>query len=761
MKHYLSRTSGALITFQVLLACAKTQQTGQDLHKPGVWVDRHAEFISSLQIPAAAWVHAIGEPAEDAAKRPAPRTRVIDDGEFGGVPVGSFGTGSFTRTYRGDFFRWHLRVGHHLAKSIPSCLFACRVQADGEATTVTALTAVPAGNGREMIPPGARRLPPGGDGGTYHALFPRAWWTYRPHALAAEPRILLSQKQISPVVPESFTTDGMWEVSQPVGVWEFTAENPASSSPSESNASAQVSLLFAWADLLAEGIWPDAPAGSVVSSCQDAEDGSVTAVISTIRAEEHPGDASDDWHGSFAITAKPGPGLGITCRSGLRADETAGWDDFAADGILGNARRRENEARGGGNGAAIAVDLNLRPGERRAVAFALAWDFPVIKFGATRSSRALWLKRHTRYYGQSGNSAVRIAAEALKRYQDWDRTISAWQSGVLDEGEADASATQDRQSDSCTAEAASPSGEVHEAAQPRDPAYTRPHWYKRALFNELYYLVDGGTLWGQPMGSNAGRQHFALLECFDYKYYNTLDVHYYGSWPLVLLWPSLEKLIVEDYADAVLQEDLSLQYIMVLRKQAPRTLQGAAVHDVGSPHAAPFSRLNGFAFLDPNVWRDLNCKFVLMAYRLHVVAEAGGEDKRLLRRVWPAVHAALHYLKELDLNGDGLPEHHPEGSDQTYDHWGMRGDTSAYCGSLWLAALQAAVAMGRSIESDAEADEFERWLAVATKSFEAILWTGVYYKFDASGRKPVSDAIMADGLAGIWHETARPPGVSP
>ena len=31
-----------------------------------------------------------------------------------------------------------------------------------------------------------------------------------------------------------------------------------------------------------------------------------------------------------------------------------------------------------------------------------------------------------------------------------------------------------------------------------DPA--RPDWYKGALFNELYYLVDGGTVWtdGDP-----------------------------------------------------------------------------------------------------------------------------------------------------------------------------------------------------------------------------------------------------------------------
>jgi non-lysosomal glucosylceramidase len=27
----------------------------------------------------------------------------------------------------------------------------------------------------------------------------------------------------------------------------------------------------------------------------------------------------------------------------------------------------------------------------------------------------------------------------------------------------------------------------------------RPPWLVSALFNELYYLVDGGTLWGRPL----------------------------------------------------------------------------------------------------------------------------------------------------------------------------------------------------------------------------------------------------------------------
>jgi len=37
----------------------------------------------------------------------------IDDGYWQGVPVGGFGAGTFSRSYRGDFARWHIKAGVH------------------------------------------------------------------------------------------------------------------------------------------------------------------------------------------------------------------------------------------------------------------------------------------------------------------------------------------------------------------------------------------------------------------------------------------------------------------------------------------------------------------------------------------------------------------------------------------------------------------------------------------------------------------------
>jgi non-lysosomal glucosylceramidase len=54
------------------------------------------------------------------------------------------------------------------------------------------------------------------------------------------------------------------------------------------------------------------------------------------------------------------------------------------------------------------------------------------------------------------------------------------------------------------------------------------------LFNELYALADGGTFWGRQVGTDKKLPaSFALLECFDYAYYATLDVRFYASLPLL------------------------------------------------------------------------------------------------------------------------------------------------------------------------------------------------------------------------------------
>ena len=63
----------------------------------------------------------------------------------------------------------------------------------------------------------------------------------------------------------------------------------------------------------------------------------------------------------------------------------------------------------------------------------------------------------------------------------------------------------------------------------------------------LKLLADLGSFWGRPLGSNPQTPPvYSFLECYDYAYYETLDVRFYGSMPLLKFWPDLEKRVMRE-----------------------------------------------------------------------------------------------------------------------------------------------------------------------------------------------------------------------
>jgi len=250
---------------------------------------------------------------------------------------------------------------------------------------------------------------------------------------------------------------------------------------------------------------------------------------------------------------------------------------------------------------------------------------------------------------------------------------------------------------------------------------------------------------GEPPEDGIGR--FAYLETFDYPFYNTFDVHFYASFALVQLWPELQKSLIRDFAATVPMEDATIVQIGFTGQRVPRKSAGAVPHDLGGPEEDPWLRVNWYNWQDINIWKDLNAKFVLQLWRDYVFTG----DETLVQDGWPAVVQALDYLKAFDRDGDGLPEHDGV-PDQTYDTWPMTGP-SAYGGSLWLAALEAAIEMGKIVGDDAQVAIYAEWLEAGKISFEERLWNGRYYNYDAS-EGPYSDSIMADQLAGQWYADA-------
>lgn len=233
---------------------------------------------------------------------------------------------------------------------------------------------------------------------------------------------------------------------------------------------------------------------------------------------------------------------------------------------------------------------------------------------------------------------------------------------------------------------------------------------------------------------------FLYLEGKEYLIWNTYDVHFYSSFALLMLFPKLELSIQRDFAMAVMMHDPSQRKIMSDGKWVPRKILGAVPHDVGLND--PWFEVNAYNLFNTDKWKDLNSKFVLQVYR-DVVATG---DKNFAKAVWPSVYMAMAFMDQFDKDGDGMIEN--EGiPDQTYDAWSVTG-VSAYCGGLWLAALQAASAMAHELGDNASANHFWARYQKAKGVYDT-LWNGSYFNYDNSGGS-TSSSIQADQLAGQW-----------
>src|SRR5579884_219258 len=91
-------------------------------------------------IPQAAWKIGIGVPPPNPGGRKPALPNLIDDGYWQGAPVGGFGAGTFSRSYRGNFERWHIKAGVHKYEDVPGNQFAVFVQPEGETGRAIALS---------------------------------------------------------------------------------------------------------------------------------------------------------------------------------------------------------------------------------------------------------------------------------------------------------------------------------------------------------------------------------------------------------------------------------------------------------------------------------------------------------------------------------------------------------------------------------------------------------------------------------------------
>jgi non-lysosomal glucosylceramidase len=628
------------------------------------------------------------------------------------MPLGGFGAGCIGRSSRGDFNLWHIDGGEHTFKTVPACQFS--IFESGQAYALS--TQSPEDHtlqSWQWYPQSQEQ-----NSGTYHALYPRSWFVYE-NVLKTQ----LTCEQFSPIWADNYQ-----EASYPVAVFLWKAHNPT-------NAPITISIMLTWENMVG---WFTNTLKSPEVRVRD--DGSPVYEYLprwgesqgnyNCLAEDHQyfgcvlGQVSNsqtvqEGDGTWCIATTKNPQVEIFHHSRFNpvGNGEDVWQSFSANGSLPNYLDETPADENTRLGAAIAVRFTLQPGENLEVPLVLSWDFPVTEFAAGVN----YYRRYTDFFGCNGENAWQIATTALKEYQNWRSLIQDWQNPILAKSDL-------------------------------------PDWFKMALFNELYDLTSGGTLWS-PASEIDPVGQFAVLECLDYRWYESLDVRLYGSFGLLMLFPELEKSVIRAFARAIPQSDdrtRIIGYYLTIKSESPnavRKIAGATPHDLGAPNEHVWEKTNYTSYQDCNLWKDLGCDFVLQVYRDFLFT--GANDIQFLADCWDAIVQTLDYVKTFDLDGDSIPEN-SGAPDQTFDDWRLQG-LSAYCGGLWLAALEAAIAISKILTNrrgaeDAEVEVqgsiYQGWLSQSKPIYQEKLWNGEYYRLDSDSG---SDVVMADQLCGQFY----------
>lgn len=669
--------------------------------------------IPRVRIPETRWQKAMGEGWEKPYTVRYPSN--LDDGPYHGMPLGGFGAGCIGRSHCGEFNLWHIDGGNHIFQSLPACQFSIFEQSEQGTAKAYALSTEAPTDGSlsrwSWYPQGK---------GTYSALYPRSWYEYQG---VFDCEIIC--EQFSPIWANSYQ-----ETSYPLAIFDWYLYNPT-------DRPITISIMMTWQNTVGwhcnaiktpEVILRDD--GSPVYDYQPKWGQStgnfnqwitdfhrVGCLFDRIRINED----ITEGEGQFGIASIINPFTEAFYHS--RWDPTGDgseiWDHFAYDGSLPDIQDETPAGPGEQIAGAITIRLTIRPGKRQKIPFILAWDFPITEFAQGIN----YYRRYTDFFGRNGRNAWSMIRTALKHGDMWREKIEQWQEKILVNRHLSNS-------------------------------------LKMALFNELYLLTDGGTIWTSATEDDPVGQ-FGVLECLDYRWYESLDVRIYGSFALMMLWPKLDKAVLTAFARAIPTSDGTHRVIGYNREKALRKVAGATPHDLGAPNEHPWEKSNYTSYQDCNLWKDLPADFVLQVYRDYLFT--GAKDIEFLWDCWSSITETLEYLKTFDADGDGIPENSGN-PDQTFDDWKLSG-VSTYCGALWISALESAIKIGNILKEnpsqydnrpeiispesvDRDINRYRQWLESSRSIFHDTLWNGSYYRLDSNSN---SQVVMADQLCGQFY----------
>ncbi|MGD0922265.1 MAG: GH116 family glycosyl-hydrolase [Terriglobia bacterium] len=666
---------------------------------PGI--DRRT-FLKNVSAGAATLANASALAAQPgpaqppSADTPAPSPRRTERTVYRGeklravaMPLGGIGTGSIALAGDGGLRQWQIVHNvNHLAH-VPHSFFGFWAKTEGSPGVARVLQSSalydqsnfqpPVTSNDHVVPAESRRLLeqfPGVKELEFAGEYPIAQIRYLDTDLPAE----ISLEAYSPFIPLNAKDSGL-----PVIVFEFKVKNPGSSR-------LRASLLATLQNLVG---WDGQSPIVGVENFAYGSNRNMLARARGIRAIELSNPRLPDdfpFQGRLVLAALSENASYCTQWDNLESL----WKDFSEEGELANREGEEPSALGRTWNSALAVPLELQPGEAKTVAFLIAWFFP--NRYVTWSQPALTIEdRKSKFWlgtmcGNWFKGPLEVAYYVRENFERLTQETRRYRIALYD------STLPFELLDSVSSQAS-------------------------IIRTPTCIWIEDGHLHGFEGCCGASTTHCGNSGCCPL---NCTHVWNYEQ-SLSRLFPDLERTM--RHTDLEVQQHPSgyIPHRTILPFYLPRNWG----RKIGGPENPALDGMLGT---------------VLKTYREY----RQGAGKEWLSRLWPHVKKLMEYvMNTLDPDGEGVIRGEQP---NTYDI-SIYGP-NAFIGSLYLAALRAAEEMARRTGDRKMADRYREVYARGRVNLPREVWNGEYYVQKVNLEKHLEYqyglGCHADQLLGQW-----------
>jgi len=356
-------------------------------------------------------------------------------------------------------------------------------------------------------------------------------------------------------------------------------------------------------------------------------------------------------------------------------------------------------------GAAISLTFTLAPNTAIKIPFAIVLDFPQQRFIDGKE----FDRKYIKHFDNRETRAVDMAKIALDNYPGWLNRTMTIQGRIFDY-----------------------IMQIPSYKDDKDGALR----LTRLILNEFSFPLSNAAVWVEDKHGNDTAR---FLECFDYAYINPSDVDWY-SMVMLILFPKIEEELCQRFIDSILAEDLTDRYyhlhasfvearqhfeaypeeyedLSLTQIRDAFKIKGSVAHDLGAlPKGHALRNVSDYAWYNNNYWVDL---FPKLATRvLRNVKFTGNTD--FLKKNWETLKFGFEYLKELDIDGDGIPEGNPGEVKNTFDNLTLFG-VDAYDATIFMAGCRAMIRMAEMMKDEPAKKQYEEHFEKVSAIFEK-LW---------------------------------------